>query len=60
VSLFKELKRRNVFCVGTACLVASWLIIRLVETIFPAFGFGDAADLPGLSAQRLVIKSHAG
>ncbi len=43
MSFFTELKRRNVFRVGAAYLVASWLIIQLVETIFPAFGFGDGA-----------------
>jgi len=42
-SLFEELKRRNVFRVGAAYLVASWLIVQLVETIFPAFGFDDGA-----------------
>ena len=28
---------------GAAYVVVSWLIIQVVETIFPAFGFGDAA-----------------
>jgi adenylate cyclase len=41
--VFEELKRRNVFRVGAAYAVAAWLAIQLVETIFPAFGFGDAA-----------------
>ena len=43
MSFFTELKRRNVFRVGAAYLVAAWLVIQLVETIFPAFGFGDSA-----------------
>lgn len=43
MSLFEELKRRNVLRVGAAYLVVAWLIIQVVETIFPAFGFGDAA-----------------
>ena len=43
MSLFSELKRRNVFRVATAYIVASWLIIQVIETIFPAFGFGDGA-----------------
>ena len=43
MSFFAELRRRNVFRVGAAYLVAAWLIIQLVETIFPAFGFGDSA-----------------
>lgn len=43
VKFFEELKRRNVFRVGIAYVVAAWLVIQVVETIFPAFGFGDAA-----------------
>ena len=43
MQLFAELKRRNVFRVAAAYLVSAWLIIQVVETIFPAFGFGDAA-----------------
>ena len=43
MSLFEELKRRNVLRVAAAYVVASWLVIQVVETIFPAFGFGDAA-----------------
>ena len=43
MSFLNELKRRNVLRVGTAYIVSSWLLIQVVETIFPAFGFGDAA-----------------
>jgi TolB-like protein len=43
VSLFAELKRRNVLRLAAAYIVTAWLIIQVVETIFPAFGFGDAA-----------------
>ena len=43
MSLFSELKRRNVFRVATAYIVASWLIIQVIETIFPVFGFSDGA-----------------
>jgi TolB-like protein/Flp pilus assembly protein TadD len=32
-----------VFRVGAAYVVVAWLIIQVVETIFPAFGFGDSA-----------------
>jgi TolB-like protein len=48
MSLFNELKRRNVFRVATAYVVAAWLTIQVAETILPAFGFGD-------TALRLVI-----
>ena len=37
MSLFRELKRRNVFRVGAAYLVIAWLIIQVVETLFPVF-----------------------
>jgi TolB-like protein/Flp pilus assembly protein TadD len=42
VSLFSELRRRNVYRIAVAYAVAAWLIIQVVETIFPAFGFDDA------------------
>jgi TolB-like protein len=43
MSLLRELQRRNVGRVATAYVVSAWLIIQVVETIFPAFGFGDEA-----------------
>jgi len=43
LSFFNELKRRNVFRVGAAYVVAAWLVIQVVETVLPAFGFGNAA-----------------
>jgi adenylate cyclase len=42
LQLFKELQRRNVFRVGTAYVVASWLLIQVTETILPLFGFADS------------------
>ncbi len=41
MSLYRELKRRNVFRVAIAYLAASWLLIEVAETIFPLYGFGD-------------------
>jgi adenylate cyclase len=41
-SLWNELKRRNVVRVGVAYIVAAWLLIQVVETIFPLFDFGPA------------------
>jgi adenylate cyclase len=43
MTFFAELKRRNVIRVGAAYVVVAWLVIQVVETIFPAFGFGDVA-----------------
>jgi len=41
MSLYYELKRRNVLRVAAAYIVTSWLLIQVVETIFPLFGYGD-------------------
>lgn len=41
MSLFNELKRRNVLRVGAAYSVVAWLLIQVAETIFPLFGFDD-------------------
>jgi TolB-like protein len=41
LSLFNELKRRNVFRIGAAYVVGAWLLIQVTETIFPLFGFDD-------------------
>lgn len=41
MSLYHELKRRNVLRVGIAYIVTAWLIIQVVETLFPVFGFGN-------------------
>lgn len=43
MAFYTELKRRNVLRVGAAYLAISWLLIQVVETVFPAFGFGGAA-----------------
>ena len=37
MSLFSELKRRNVIRVAIAYVAASWIIIQVVETLFPVF-----------------------
>ena len=48
MSLIPELQRRNVIRVATAYVVAAWLIIQVVETTFPVFGFSA-------NAVRIVI-----
>ena len=40
---FQELKRRNVIRVGIAYLAVAWLLLQVAETLFPAYGFTDAA-----------------
>jgi hypothetical protein len=37
MQIFEELKRRNVIRVGAAYVVAAWLIIQVVETLFPIY-----------------------
>ena len=41
--IFEELKRRNVLRVATAYIVTAWLVVQVVETLFPVYGFSDAA-----------------
>ena len=36
-----ELRRRNVFRVGTAYLLVAWLVIQVSDTIFPRLGLPD-------------------
>jgi len=43
VSFIEEAKRRNVLRVGIAYLAVSWLLIQVVETLFPVFGLSDGA-----------------
>ncbi len=43
MSLFAELKRRNVLRVGAAYLVGAWLLVQVCATLFPLFGMGDTA-----------------
>ncbi|MDX2427771.1 MAG: hypothetical protein QNK22_03695, partial [Xanthomonadales bacterium] len=43
MSLFKELQRRNVFRVGIAYTVATWLLIQVTDTVFPRIGLPDSA-----------------
>jgi len=43
MSLYNELKRRNVLRVAVGYVVVAWLVVQVVETIFPAYGFGDEA-----------------
>lgn len=38
MSLYRELKRRNVFRVAIAYLALAWLLIEVTDTLFPAFG----------------------
>ena len=43
MSLFDELKQRNVFRAAAAYIAVSWLLIQVTETLFPVFGFSGAA-----------------
>jgi adenylate cyclase len=43
LSLFAELKRRNVFRATAAYVAVSWLVIQVAEATFPAFGLTDDA-----------------
>jgi TolB-like protein len=43
MTFLAELKRRNVLRVAAAYVAVSWLLIQVVETLFPVFGLSDAA-----------------
>jgi TolB-like protein/Tfp pilus assembly protein PilF len=43
MSFLNELKRRNVFRAGAAYIVTAWLVVQVVETLFPIYGLGAAA-----------------
>ena len=45
MSLFDELKRRNVIRVGAAYLALGWIVIQVTDTLAPAFNL-PAATLP--------------
>jgi len=40
MSLYNELKRRNVIRVAVAYLTACWLLIQVADTVFPVYGLG--------------------
>jgi TolB-like protein/Tfp pilus assembly protein PilF len=41
LSLFNELKRRNVFKVGVAYVVIAWLVAQVLQLVFESFGTPD-------------------
>jgi adenylate cyclase len=43
MSLWGELRRRNIFRVAAAYLVLSWLLIQVADTIAPMMNLSDAA-----------------
>jgi hypothetical protein len=49
VSLFAELKRRNVFRVGIFYVVAAWLVVEVAETVLPLF------DVPAGVLRGLIV-----
>ena len=57
MSLFNELRRRNVFKVGAAYAVVSWLVVQVASIVMPAFEFPPWAfrSLLGLVAAGFVL-----
>ncbi len=43
MSLWVEIRRRNVHRVAIAYMAAAWLLIQIAETLFPVFGLSDMA-----------------
>lgn len=52
MTLFAELKRRNVTRIAIAYVAAAWLLIQVAETLFPVYGLSD-------NAIRLVVAALA-
>src|SRR5215831_964864 len=48
-SFFSELKRRNVYKVAVAYLVASWLLIQIATQVFPFF------EIPNWAVRLVVL-----
>jgi TolB-like protein len=49
MSLFSELRRRNVFRMAALYVVGAWLIVQVAETVLPAF------DVPGWVLRALIL-----
>jgi len=43
MSVFGELKRRNVFRVAAAYLAGAWLLLEVAQTLLPLYGFSDGS-----------------
>ena len=43
MSLWGEIRRRNVHRVAIAYVATAWLLIQVAETLFPVFGLSDTA-----------------
>lgn len=41
MSVFGELRRRNVFKVSVAYAIVSWLLVKLIDTLSPMIGASD-------------------
>ena len=54
MSLFAELKRRNVVRMAGLYLVGAWLLVQVASTVFPAFG------MPGWALRGLMIVAALG
>jgi hypothetical protein len=49
MKFFQELKRRNVFRVGVAYLVASWLLLQIADVVL------SLLDLPVIAGQMIFL-----
>jgi hypothetical protein len=43
MSLFAELKRRNVLRVAIAYMAAAWMLIQVADIVFPRLGLSETA-----------------
>jgi hypothetical protein len=60
LSLFNELKRRNVIRVSMAYLAGAWLILQVADTVIPWLELGDAVGRILLRDRYVDVRVDAG
>ena len=59
MSLFAELKRRNVHRAAAAYVAVSWLLIQMVEMLFPVFRFPkNGGQGPNRTADTRIFRKR--
>ena len=59
MSLYSELRRRNVLRVGIVYLAGAWLLIQILETLFPIYGLAETSiqiDIPASNHQSRRLR----
>ena len=54
-----ELRRRHVFRFAVAYLAGAWLLVQVLETLFPIFGVQETRNLRVILSERRVVTHGA-